>query len=121
MANELVTGIVILRIDGRSIRSKEGAKLDMGGFEREPEYADGQLIGFSRKPVAAMVSATLVHTGVSDLPALNELEDGTLTFECDSGPIFTVNGVFATKPPSITGGKGEVEVEYCGQASIQTS
>ena len=121
MSNELVTGTVVIRIDGRSIRSKAGAKLNLGGFERNPQYADGQLIGFSKKPVSSSCTCTLVHTATSDVEALNNIEDNTLVFECDSGAVYTARGVFLTKPPEISDGDGEVSVEFMGQPAIQTS
>lgn len=119
MANATVTGTVIIRIDGASIRSKAGAKLTMGGEERTPVYADGQLIGYSTKPVGAMVTATLAHTSTSDLAALRDITDSSLIFETDTGVRFSIRGAFLTKPPELTGGEGDVAVEFCGQPSVQ--
>lgn len=121
MANELVTGTVVIRVDGRSIRSKLGAKLMVGGFERTPQYADGQLIGFTKKPIASQITCTLVHVSTTDVSLLNEIEDSTLTYECDSGAVYTCRGVFLTKPPEISDGDGEVTTEFMGQPAVQTS
>jgi hypothetical protein len=123
MANELVTGVVILRLNGKSIRSQEGATLEMGGYERKPRQADGITIGFSRKPVEATVKADLVHTSISDLDAINNLDDGTLVFECDSGVVFTLANVFCMKPPSLKGGDSSaVAVEFASPGrAIRTS
>ena len=112
---EQVTGVAIVRVDGASLRSKEGAKLVFGGFERTPVYADGVLIGFSAKPTAAMVTATLAHTSSSDLAAIRDTVDATILFETDTGTTYTIRGAFCTKPPELTGGEGDVAVEYAGQ------
>lgn len=112
--SERVTGTCIVRINGRSIRSKDGAKLDMGGEDRTPQYADGRLIGFSSKPRAAMVTATLAHTSSSDLAAIRDTVDATIVFESDTGVRYTVRGGFATRPPELTGGEGDVSVEFAG-------
>jgi hypothetical protein len=119
MANSTVTGTVIIRLDGTSIRSKAGAKLNMGGEERVPVYADGVLIGFSAKPMAAVVTATLAHTSTSDLAALRDTTDSSLLFETDTGVRFSIRGAFLTKPPELTGGEGDVAVEFTGQPAQQ--
>jgi hypothetical protein len=123
MSNELVTGVCILRLNGKSIRSMEGASLDMGGFERKARQADGITIGFSRKPVESMVKAELVHTSLTDLDAINDLNDGTLVFECDSGVVFTLANVFSVKPPSLKGGDSSaVSVEFASPSkAVRTS
>lgn len=116
---EKVTGTCIIRIDGRSIRSKAGAKLSLGGVERTPVYADGQLIGFSEKPVASQLTATLAHTSQTDLAALNETNDAAGRFETDTGVVFNIQGLTLTKPAEITGGEGDATVEFMGKPAVQ--
>jgi hypothetical protein len=119
MANATVSGTCIVRIDGASIRSKAGAKIMLGGEERTEVYADGQFIGFASKPVVATITATLAHTSTSDLSALRDITDSSLIFETDSGVVFSVRNAFLTKPPELTGGEGDVAVEFKGQAAVQ--
>ena len=115
-----VTGVCILRMDGLSLRSKEGAKLSYGGKERTPQYADGVLVGPSAKPVAATVTASLVHCSDSDLQAIADAENVTILFETDTGKKYTVRAAFSTKPPELTGGEGEVAVEFAGQPAFES-
>lgn len=114
MANEKVTGTVIVRVDGKSIKSKEGASIELGGFERTPVFADGILIGYSEKPTACIIVATLAHTSSSDLIGIREMVDVSGVFETDSGTRYSVRGMFNTKPPKLTGGEGDVAVEFAG-------
>jgi hypothetical protein len=117
---EQVTGTVVVRLDNKSIRSKSGAKLSLGGLERSPEYADGVLIGYSARPIAATVTCTLVLTTTSDLDAINRSANSTILFECDNGITYMIANAFSVKPPEITGGNGEVSVEFSGQPSVRT-
>jgi hypothetical protein len=117
---EQVTGTVVVRMDNLSLRSKAGAKLALGGFERSAEYADGAVIGYSERPIAATISCTLVLTSTSDLDAVNSATNVSLLFECDNGITYLVANAFSTKPPEITGGNGEVSVEFAGQPSVRT-
>ncbi len=114
-----ITGVVIVRMDGLSLRSKEKAKLEMGGFERMPVFADNELIGFSKKPVEAKVSATLAHTADSDVAAISNAESVSIEFACDNGVSFLIANAFCTKPPTLTGGEGDLEVEFAGKAAVQ--
>lgn len=119
MANASVTGTVIVRVDGSSIRSKTGAKLEMGGAERIAVYADGELMGFASKPVGSKVTCTLAHTANLSLSDLRDITDSSMTFECDTGVKFSLRGMFMTKPPELTGGEGDVAVEFMGQPAVE--
>lgn len=119
MANALVTGTVIVRLDGRSIRSKPGAKLNAGGRERTPQVADDAVIGFSQKVIPSEVTCTLVHTSVSDILSLNDVTDATLMFEADSGVVLMVRSAFLKQPIELTGGEGDVAVVFCGQPAVE--
>ena len=120
MANKQVTGTVVVLLDGMSLRSKVGASLDIGGWERQAEEADGEIIGFRKKKVPAMCTATLAHTSESELRAIDETEDATLVFETDTGVRYTVRNAFSTRPPKLTGGEGEVSVEFQGQPAKES-
>ncbi len=113
-----LTGIVKILADGISLRAKDGAKIDIGGYEREAQYADGVLIGYTEKPIAATVTATLVHDATADLIKIRDMVNVTLIFKTDTGVSYTVRGAFCTKMPTLTGGNGEVEVEFMGNPAI---
>lgn len=120
MSNQRVTGVAIIKANGVSMRSKGGAKLGLGGLERTAEYADGQLIGSSAKPIAADLTATLTHTNQSDLDALNLIEDDTITFETDSGVTYIINGAFIVSPPELSDEAGGVSVHFMGQPAVRS-
>lgn len=119
MANKKLTGTAILRLDGVSIRSKAGAKLMLGGFERTPQYADGVMVGYTEKPVHSQVDCTVMHDSQTDLDALSNVTSGTIRFECDSGPVYVISSVFSLKPAELTAGDGDVSVSYAGQPAVQ--
>lgn len=115
-----VTGVCIIKIDGNTYRTKPGASIKFGGIERKPQYGDGRLIGYAEEPVAAEVSGTLTHTGDTDVQALVDSSNVTLVFQCDSGPNYIVREAFLTTPPTLTGGEGELTVEFTGQPAVQS-
>lgn len=108
-----VTGIVYLHVNGKLLRSKEGAKLNTGGVERTAQ-AGHKLYGYSEKFVPAQVEATLAHTADTDIEELNSMVAATVTFECDSGVSYLVANAFTTKPVELTGGDGDLTLEMQG-------
>ncbi len=115
-----VTGTVVVRKNGRSLRSKANATLVLGGVERTEQYADHGLAGYSQKPLASVITATLIHTAQTDLQDIMDTVDATIIFETDTGKRYTMRNGFCTKPPELTGGEGEVSVEFKGQAAIES-
>lgn len=109
-----VTGIVKVYLNGTLQRSKEGAKLMTGGFERTAAVGHS-VYGYSEKKVPAQVEFTIAHMADTDILALNDLVDATVKFETDTGLSFLVNNAFTTKPTELTGGEGEVAVEMQGE------
>lgn len=110
-----VTGIVYVSVNGKRLRSKEGASLDIGGKERTAIVAAGRVTGYSEKVVPSVLSCTLAHTSDTDLLDIGATVDATATFETDTGLTYIMAGVFCTKPPKVTGGEGDVEVEFSGE------
>lgn len=110
-----LTGVIVVKVDGGSLRSKEGATLGFGGTERTPQYADGVLVGFTNKPLGATGSFTIAHGADTDVETLRNAENSTLIFECDSGVNYLINGAFLTVPPELTGGEGDMTLEFMGQ------
>jgi hypothetical protein len=114
-----VTGIVYIQVDGKQLRSKEGASMDPGGYERTPIMAADKLVGPAEKPVPAMVEATIAHTADTDLIEMSNWTGATLTFETDTGVSYLIANAFTTKPCKVTGGEGDVELEMCGEPALE--
>ena len=111
-----VTGIVFIKVNGALQRSKEGAKLMLGGKERTPAVGH-KLYGYSEKYVAATVEFTTAHVGGDDLQGLQDTVDGTLEFETDTGDTYMIANAFATKPAELSDGEGDVVWEFTGDAA----
>jgi hypothetical protein len=109
-----LTGIVTIKVDGEIMRSKEGAKLSLGGKERTAQTGN-KVYGFTEKLVPSMCEFTLAHAGGDDLIGLQNSVDTTLEFETDTGDTYMIRDAFSTKPAELTGGEGDVAMEFSGQ------
>lgn len=105
-----VTGKVYITIGGQRLRSKEGAKLNIGGIAREPAISDAGVDGYMERHVVCQVDCAVHHTADISLKELQNFRDNTLTFETDTGRIFTLKDAWCASPPEMT--KGEISLMF---------
>jgi hypothetical protein len=108
-----VTGIVFIKLNGDLQRSKDGAKLTLGGKMGKPQTGY-KLYGFSDEFVPGKVEFTLAHVGGEDLIAIQAMRSATLEFETDTGDSYSVANAGCTAAVELTGGDGEVALEFQG-------
>jgi hypothetical protein len=107
-------GLATVKINGAVILTAKGAKLDIGGFKRNPVIV-GQVVGYAQEVMNATLDIkTAVTTGTS-LTALGAVTGATVTFEADTGQTWVIADAFVTMPPTVTDGTGEVELKLAGQ------
>jgi hypothetical protein len=105
-----VTGRVFVTVGGKRLASKEGAKLMMGGFEREPVIADTGVIGYSEKIAAPGVECTIAHTADTSLEELRNITNASLSFDTDTGKSFVLSGAWCANALELE--KGEVKLNF---------
>lgn len=106
-----LTGRITIRLDGKELKSKDGATVDPGGVNRTTEKGGGRILGFTEEDVQASASFKLVHDKSVSLIALNKLVDATLSFETDSGVTFILRGAYTTKTVPLSGNEVSVEMD----------
>jgi hypothetical protein len=104
-----VTGRIFISINGQRLRSKEGASLETGGVEREAAISDAGVDGYMEKITAPKVDCKINHTDVTSMAEIQAFT-GTLTFETDTGRIYTLREAWNAKPPKLE--KGEITLEF---------
>lgn len=106
-----VTGICYIRVNGKLLRSKEGAKLnDLGGKTREAVVGHS-VYGYTETVVAPSVEATLADTADLKLKEIHDTTDATITFETDTGKQYVLSHAWCENAISLTAG-GDVEVKF---------
>lgn len=110
------TGKCTVKVDDQSFRSKAGsATIDVGGVTRQGEMTDQGLFVYSEADQMSTVELTLIHLSDTDLIAIRNAREVKITFECDSGPVFTINGAVLQAPPKMQ--NGECPLVYIGPAA----
>lgn len=113
-----VTGICRVRADGKTFRTKDGAKFDPGGVERVTVVGT-EVHGYAEKPRPSSLECTVAHTAEINIDDLRKMKNVQLEFECDTGPVFTVNGAWLAEPPVLTAGEGDLELKFAGPPADQ--
>lgn len=108
------TGVVLVKLDGQTVRTKEGAKLDAGGYERESQDFDGLAgSGYSEKPKASTLTFDVAHASDTDLAILNS-PNVTCIFECDSGVSYVIREAFSNDTVEISDAGGGASCKFMG-------
>ena len=106
-----VTGICYVRINGKLLRSKEGAKLDNIGGKTREAVVGHSVYGFTETVVAPSVEATLADTKDLKLKDIANTTDATITFETDTGKQYVLSHAWCENALSLSQG-GDVEVKF---------
>jgi predicted transcriptional regulator len=105
-----VTGRVFISVNGKRLRSKEGASLNIGGVSREAQVGDDSVHGYSEKLTAPSVDCSTSHTADTSLKELQAITDATLVFETDTGKTYTLSHAWLSGQPELS--KGEVKLKF---------
>jgi hypothetical protein len=110
-----VTGKAIIRVDGEEIPTENGAKLNPGGVNRNPE-AHGGNVYYREEDVAPELTAQVMHTADIDIKALGAIDNATVIFEADTGQRYIMRGAFTTKPVELDAGNGRADLVMSARA-----
>jgi len=94
-----LTGKAKIRIDGKVIRTENGATLNPGGVKREPESHGGETF-YSEADEPPMLECSVLLTKDVDVIALSGIKNATVMFEADTGQTFVMRDAFTTEPVS---------------------
>lgn len=122
MSQSKYLGRAFIRVNGRTIASLPGtAKLNPGGVERTPVMGDAGFLGYTEKPVHSEIECEIAVGNDTDLAALQNMVDGTVTFEGDTGQTWIQRKSANAMPIAVASGDGKASVKFIGAPAEQTS
>lgn len=108
------TGIITIKVNGKSLEGKPGIKFVTGGFARTLTKAGGRITGFSEEVEPSTVTVNIAHDADVSIDEVRGWTDVTLVIETDSGAVYQVTGAVLTKPPELSDGDGGLSLEFGG-------
>ncbi len=109
-----ITGRAFIKHNGKLLRSKAGAKLNLGGVQRNTVKGDTGVHGFSEETAEPSIECTISHGADTSLSELADITDASITFETDTGKVYILRNAWVESPPELTAGEGEVPLRFVG-------
>lgn len=109
----MILGNVVIRVNGTEIKSKDGATLNPGGYERTPHNGGGRTIGYSRKWLNPSIECTIAADEDVDVIEINNIEEATITFEGDNGLSYLITKCAVSTPCTLSD-TGEIKANFIG-------
>ncbi len=109
-----ITGRAFIKHNGQLLRTKEGAKLNMGGVKRNTEKGDTGVHGYSEEVSEPFIECSIAHGADTNLTDLRDITDASITFETDSGKSFILRGAWLESPLELEAKGGAVALRFVG-------
>lgn len=106
-----ITGKAVIRVDGKELRTLDGATLNPGGVSREAMKGGGKVHGFKETDVEPTMECKVAHTADLSLKELGDITNATVIFECDTGRRYVLREAWTTEPPALDAGAGSVDLK----------
>lgn len=113
-----ITGRATIYLDGASIPSENGARLNPGGESRKPERHGG-VTYYSSEEMPPSVECVVNHTADVDILVLSKMEGVTVMFEADTGQKFMLSGAVVQDPVDLDAGKGKSALKLFAQDCVK--
>lgn len=107
-------GRATINYNGKRLRSKPGATLNLGGTSRTPEPLDDGSVGYAEATAAPELSCTVPLTADLSVQELRDLIDANVVFESDTGKGWVIREAFTVDTVSVG---ADVTLKFSGQAA----
>lgn len=108
-------GKVRLKVAGALVDSMPGATLDLGGNTRNPVIGGNKVLGYAETPKEARVEFQVSVARGTSLQAF-DTTDATITFESDTGQVWSLANAWLVEPPKLTASEGgPVQLVYAAE------
>lgn len=114
------TGVILIKVGGKTLQAQPGVKVNMGGMERTEVISNGGVAGFFETPKSSMVQATLPHDADTDMEEIQGWKDVTLIIEPDAGASYQIDHAWQSNVIELSDQGGGFAVEFKGPKAKKT-
>lgn len=105
-------GRATITYNGKRLRSKPGATLNLGGTSRTPDPLDDGSVGYAESTAAPSLSCTVPLTADLSVQELRDLTGANVVFESDTGKSWVIRDAFTVDTVSVG---ADVTLNFSGQ------
>jgi hypothetical protein len=113
-----IFGVGIVRLNGVDYRTMPGIDFEMGGEEKESQYASGRRTGASSKPAGSKLTVKFQVLSDTDIEAMRAFE-GTAEFITDVNITYAIPNAEIMTPPKLADQAGGVQVTIEGDPATK--
>lgn len=109
-----LAGIAYLSVDGKNYMLSGDFSYSPSGVTRETLAGQDRIHGYSEKPHAGAMSATIRDSGGLSVASFNRMTNVTVTCELANGKTIIGRNMWTTEPPEVKTAEGTFEVKWEG-------
>lgn len=94
-----------IKVGGGLVDSLPGATLDLGGNTRNPVIGSNKVLGYAETPKEARLECQVSMGKGTSMQAF-DTTDTTITFEADTGQVYSLANAWLVEPPKLTASEG---------------
>lgn len=98
-------GKAVIKINGRTLNTMPGAKLNLGGVNRKPTVGANKVLGFSEEVKEPMLECQVALGKGETLRSL-DFADASVSFFADTGQVYALGNAFLTETLEVTAANG---------------
>lgn len=99
-------GKAIIKVDGAVLQTMPGATLDIGGSERTTLVGQNAVQGFFETPKQSRCECEITVGTDTRLASMRGWDNVTISFECDTGQQYVVQGAWLVNTPALKAAEG---------------
>lgn len=108
----MIFGNAVIRVNGTEIKSKSGAVLNPGGYDRTMHNGAGKSWGYSRKWNNPSLECTIAADEDVDVIEINAIEEASITFEGDNGLSYMLTKAAPGSVATLSEDSGDIKVTF---------
>ena len=109
-----VLGRATIKYNGNTLLTDKGAKLNMGSVERKVVEGD-TVHGYAEDAKAPFIDCKISLRRGASIKEIHDITNATVTFEADTGQVYTLIDAWSSIPPEIEAGDGgKVPLKFYG-------
>ena len=112
----MLLGRATIRLNGRTLRTNEGASIDLGGEEKNTKMGSSRVNGYTVKAKQSIIECEISVAVGESVEDLRNVTNATVVFETDSGHIYVIREAEQMLSIKITEGDGgAIPLRFEGQ------
>lgn len=109
----MILGEVVIRNNGKQLKTLPGSTLNPGGYTRTSHIGPGKVWGKSRKYTAPTIDTSIAADEDVDVLEINAIENATMVWEGDNGVDYMMTDC-APNAPATLSDDGTIKVTFEG-------